>query len=75
MLSMIGRALATAIMAYMPLNEGIPGTSAFPEYAFLVIITTNILLTVGVFIYSRKAKNAAPQAIDANLSKTPETNP
>jgi cell volume regulation protein A len=55
--SMIGRALATAIMAYMPLNAGIAGTQDFPEYAFLVIIITNILLTGGVYTYSRYAKN------------------
>ena len=47
--SMIGRALATAIMAYMPLNAGVAGTQDFPEYAFLVIIITNILLTGGVY--------------------------
>ncbi|MDA8402148.1 MAG: hypothetical protein M0Z86_04445, partial [Deltaproteobacteria bacterium] len=51
--SMIGRALATAIMAYMPLNAGIPGTKDFPEYAFLVIIITNIILTAGVYAYGR----------------------
>ncbi|MHB1545662.1 MAG: cation:proton antiporter domain-containing protein [bacterium] len=51
--SMIGRALATAIMAYMPLNAGIPGTKDFPEYAFLVIIITNIILTAGVYTYGR----------------------
>ena len=55
--SMIGRALATAIMAYMPMNAGIAGTQDFPEYAFLVIIITNILLTGGVYFYSRYAKN------------------
>ncbi|MHB8232029.1 MAG: cation:proton antiporter domain-containing protein [bacterium] len=54
MLSMIGRALATAIMAYMPLNSGIPGTAKFPEYAFLVIIATNVLLAAGVFVYGNK---------------------
>lgn len=51
--SMIGRALATAIMAYMPLSNGIPGTKDFPEYAFLVIIITNIILTAGVYLYSK----------------------
>jgi cell volume regulation protein A len=55
-LSMIGRALATAIMAYMPLNSGIQGTAKFPEYAFLVIIATNVLLAAGVFIYGNKYK-------------------
>ena len=62
MLSMIGRALATAIMAYMPLNAGIPGTSKFPEYAFTVIIATNVLLTAGVWYGSRKYKNKTPAA-------------
>ncbi|RZD16468.1 MAG: hypothetical protein EVJ46_05475 [Candidatus Acididesulfobacter guangdongensis] len=64
--SMIGRALATAIMAYMPLNAGIAGTQDFPEYAFLVIIITNILLTGGVYTYSRYVKNENKMAgIDA----------
>ena len=62
MLSMIGRALATAIMAYMPLNAGIPGTSKFPEYAFTVIIATNVLLTFGVWYGSRKYKKKTPAA-------------
>ncbi len=62
MLSMIGRALATAIMAYMPLNAGIPGTSKFPEYAFIVIIATNVLLTAGVWYGSRKYKKKTPAA-------------
>jgi len=56
MLSMIGRALATAIMAYMPINAGIPGTSKFPEYAFMVIIITNVLLTAGVWYGSHMPK-------------------
>ena len=60
--SMIGRALATAIMAYMPLNAGVAGTQDFPEYAFLVIIITNILLTGGVCTYSRYAKNESKMA-------------
>ena len=63
--SMIGRALATAIMAYMPLNAGIAGTQDFPEYAFLVIIITNILLTGGVYFYSRYAKNETAKTENA----------
>ncbi len=63
--SMIGRALATAIMAYMPLNAGIAGTQDFPEYAFLVIIITNILLTGGVYFYSRYTKNETAKTENA----------
>ncbi|MHB1694326.1 MAG: cation:proton antiporter domain-containing protein, partial [bacterium] len=63
--SMIGRALATAIMAYMPLNAGIAGTQDFPEYAFLVIIITNILLTGGVYFYSRRTKNETAKTENA----------
>jgi cell volume regulation protein A len=66
MLSMIGRALATAIMAYMPLNAGIPGTSKFPEYAFTVIIATNVLLTAGVWYGSHKFKNKTAETVTAN---------
>ncbi len=66
MLSMIGRALATAIMAYMPLNAGIPGTSKFPEYAFTVIIATNVLLTAGVWYGSRRYKNKTAETAAVN---------
>lgn len=61
--SMIGRALATAIMAYMPLNAGLAGTQDFPEYAFLVIIITNIFLTTGVYLYGRTSNSS----IEPNL--------
>ncbi|MHB1680201.1 MAG: cation:proton antiporter domain-containing protein [bacterium] len=63
--SMIGRALATAIMAYMPLDAGIAGTQDFPEYAFLVIIITNILLTGGVYFYSKYTKNETTKTENA----------
>jgi cell volume regulation protein A len=66
MLSMVGRALATAIMAYMPINAGIPGTSKFPEYAFMVIIITNVLLTAGVWYGSHMPGEAEPVSINAN---------
>lgn len=67
MFSMIGRALATAIMAYMPLNAGISGTSKFPEYAFMVIIITNVLLTAGVW-YGSHGFKPEPVCGDNNIN-------
>ena len=72
MFSMIGRALATAIMAYMPINAGIYGTSKFPEYAFTVIIATNILLTAGVWYGSYKYKKDNAEIIGNENNGSPK---
>lgn len=46
--AMLPRGLATAVMAFLPLQRGVPGTDLFPIYAFLVIVLTNIHMTGGV---------------------------
>mgnify|MGYP000970343618 CR=1 FL=1 len=52
---MIPRGLATAVLATIPSASKIPGCEYFTEYAFGVIVMTNILMTVGVY-YTEKRK-------------------
>lgn len=53
MMSMLPRGLASAVLATMPIAANIKNTEAFVEYTFAVIVLTNILMTVGVFITER----------------------
>lgn len=46
---MIPRGLATAVLATIPSATKIPGCEFFTEYAFGVIVMTNILMTIGVY--------------------------
>jgi cell volume regulation protein A len=55
-LSMIPRGLATAVMAFLPVQSGIPGTELLPTYAFTVIVLTNILMTAGIFAAERRLR-------------------
>lgn len=45
---MAPRGLASAVLATVPVAEGIPGTGSFIQYAFTVIAATNLLLTFTV---------------------------
>ena len=56
MLSMLPRGLASAVLATMPFEANIKGTEIFVEYTFAVIVLTNILMTIGVFVSERKEK-------------------
>jgi NhaP-type Na+/H+ and K+/H+ antiporter len=51
---MLPRGLAAAVLASLPFTSGIPDSEVFPEIAFMVILTTIIICTVGVFIYQNK---------------------
>jgi cell volume regulation protein A len=53
---MFPRGLAAAVLASIPLTSGIPGSQAFPEIAFIVIITTIIICTVGVAIIKKRTR-------------------
>ncbi len=52
-MSMMPRGLASAVLATMPVAANIKGTEAFVEYTFAVIVMTNVLMTIGVFITER----------------------
>lgn len=56
MLSMLPRGLASAVLATIPVSANIEGTEGFIDYTFAVIVLTNILMTVGVFITERKTQ-------------------
>lgn len=48
--TMLPRGLASAVLASMPVSAGIEGTEAFPSYAFVVIIVTNLIMTISLFL-------------------------
>jgi cell volume regulation protein A len=65
---MFPRGLAAAVLASIPLTSGIPGSEAFPEIAFIVILTTIIITTVGVaVIKKRKGSSSSKYKSESNL--------
>ena len=51
---MLPRGLAAAVLASLPFASGVPGSEIFPQIAFIVIITTIVICTVGVAILKKK---------------------
>ena len=51
---MFPRGLAAAVLASIPLTSGIPNSQVFPEIAFIVILTTIIVCTVGVAVLKKR---------------------
>jgi cell volume regulation protein A len=56
---MYPRGLAAAVLASLPLTAGVPDSQVFPEIAFIVILTTIIVCTIGVAII-KKRKSRLP---------------
>ncbi|MFH1752178.1 MAG: cation:proton antiporter [archaeon] len=54
MYSFMPRGLAAAVLAIMPLAYGIPGTEVFTGIAFTIIVTTIVICTVGVYVFTSK---------------------
>jgi cell volume regulation protein A len=54
MMAMLPRGLASAVLATMPVAANIKDTEPFLEYTFAVIVLTNIIMTIGVFIFEKK---------------------
>ncbi len=74
-LSMLPRGLATAVMAFLPVQLGIPGAELFPIYAFIVIVVSNIHMTGGVIFAERRLgreRAAAPSPAAAPLPAAEE---
>jgi Na+:H+ antiporter len=46
---MLPRGLAAAVLASLPFVSGVPGSEVLPEIAFIVILATIIICTVGTF--------------------------
>ncbi|TRO51721.1 peptidase [Candidatus Bathyarchaeota archaeon] len=51
---MFPRGLAAAVLASIPLTSGVPESQVFPEIAFIVILTTIIVCTVGVAMLKKR---------------------
>ncbi|MFZ3209657.1 MAG: cation:proton antiporter [Geobacteraceae bacterium] len=51
---MMPRGLASAVLATLPAAAGVAGTELFVSITFGVIIVTNILLTVGMWVYPKE---------------------
>ena len=65
---MFPRGLAAAVLASIPLTSGVPGSQAFPEIAFIVILTTIIVCTVGVaVIKKRKGSSSSKSKSERNI--------
>ncbi len=56
MMSMLPRGLASAVLATLPASANIKGTDNFVDYTFAVIVLTNILMTIGVFISEKRGE-------------------
>jgi len=57
---MFPRGLAAAVLASLPLTSGVPDSQVFPEIAFIVILTTIIVCTIGVaFLKKRKSRSSS----------------
>jgi potassium/hydrogen antiporter len=62
------RGLATAVVAFLPMQAGIAGTAQFPLYAFVVIVLSNLYMTGGVLLAERRLRlslPAPPRDVDA----------
>ncbi len=51
---MFPRGLAAAVLASIPLTSGVPNSQVFPEIAFIVILTTIIVCTIGVAVLKKR---------------------
>jgi cell volume regulation protein A len=51
---MFPRGLAAAVLASLPLTSGVPNSQVFPEIAFIVILTTIVITTVGVAVIKKR---------------------
>jgi cell volume regulation protein A len=56
---MFPRGLAAAVLASIPLTSGVPGSEAFPEIAFIVILTTIVITTVGVAVLKKRKSSSS----------------
>lgn len=50
------RGLATAVVAFMPLQAGIGDAAEFPLFAFLIVVLSNLVMTGGVLFAERRLR-------------------
>lgn len=64
LIAMLPRGTTAAVVSTLPATRGVEGTEAFAAYAVVVIMITNLIFTVGLFLFFRKATHPAPEAAD-----------
>ena len=65
---MFPRGLAAAVLASIPLTSGVPDSQVFPEIAFIVILTTIVVCTIGVAVLKkRKSRSSSKYSSERNL--------
>ncbi|MFO7693410.1 MAG: cation:proton antiporter [Vicinamibacterales bacterium] len=52
------RGLATAVVAFLPMQAGVAGSDQFPVYAFAIIVLSNLYMTGGVLFAERQLRQA-----------------
>lgn len=57
------RGLTSAVLATMPLSQGVPFSNAFLKMTIPIILTTNVIMTLWVFAW--ELKNAPPAEAEA----------
>ena len=75
------RGLATAVVAFMPIQAGIAEAGIFPLYAFVVIVLSNLYMTGGILFAERRLSLDAagapsgpgPAATVSEVAWTPST--
>jgi potassium/hydrogen antiporter len=71
---MLPRGLAAAVLASLPFTSGVPGSEAFTEISFVIIIATIIICTIGVVLPRlNKPRNISKRIRRHLMHKTPET--
>lgn len=59
------RGLATAVVAFLPMQAGVPGTELLPLYAFLLIILSNVYMTGGIVFAERALRKTAAESAES----------
>lgn len=62
--AMFPRGVATAVMAFLPVATGIPGTELFPMYALTVIVMGVVGMTIVLAIYQRWKMAPLPAPVE-----------
>jgi cell volume regulation protein A len=61
--AMFPRGVATAVMAFLPISAGIPGTELFPIYALTVIVFCVLGMTLVLTLYQRSHPSSRVESI------------
>ncbi|MDA8121985.1 MAG: cation:proton antiporter [Deltaproteobacteria bacterium] len=64
MLAMLPRGLASAVLATLPAASNVPRSAVLIEITFALIILTNLVMTLGVFLADRVLRSEAEEHLD-----------